>query len=298
LRRLIGLAVSEHDARGDAIFAAGWSNGGYLTTLLASSADPPLRGIAPIAGHDYDLPRLQTQGAAVLLQMSYDDEMVRYTGCCHGAGCCCNIDKDRGQGVCVGAEAVAARYREVNKCKGEARRVAAGAAECWVGAGCATATVFCAWHRISHTGMGSSRSLCSAVRFFASLLGEDREVCQSSLLDNVLLGSFPHQPLNSSAGSRSDTTLQQKSTNTSRGTLRPGATLRQKSTNTSSSTLRPGDAGIATLATSTNGSTVWIAGSVAAVLTLCLCKLWRKGGGASDPTPSKGEGQVVGAPLD
>jgi len=186
LRRLIDLVILEQSVRLDAIFVAGWSNGGFLTSLLPAALDRPLRAIAPFAGHSYDLRHLRTRGAAVLLQMSRDDIVVRYTGCCQGASCCCTIDS-WGPTRCVDAETAAARYRDLNGCQIGVQRYEAGNAQCWVGVGCIATSMFCSWSGLSHREMGSNSSLCSAAIFFAGLLGETRKAASLATICSPLL---------------------------------------------------------------------------------------------------------------
>ena len=77
------------------VYATGWSNGGFMASLVAKSDHHrqkqehgvKIKGVAPIAGHVYDLS--DSVPGPVAMHWCADDPMVRWGGCCttgHGGG--------------------------------------------------------------------------------------------------------------------------------------------------------------------------------------------------------------------
>jgi len=167
LRRLLVLAVTDLGGQRDAIFIAGFSNGAYMTTMLASASEVSIRGFAAIGGYSYNISQLRTQGAASILHLSHDDDAVLYNGCCAGAGCCCNIDLRRGAAPCFGGDAAAEALRRSSDCTFFPEVHIGNNVVCHAGRGCSASTVFCAWRGKRHLALGTKKFLCGAMDFLA-----------------------------------------------------------------------------------------------------------------------------------
>lgn len=128
-----------------AIFAAGFSNGGFFVSHLASmSHGVAWAGIAAAAGHEYT-PR-RTEALAVAMQHCVHDRHVSINGCCASNRCCCGIEAPN----CVTTEAIFRRWVEVNRCSNGTRLVRPRTsgmtdARCWLGIGCEAETSLCLW---------------------------------------------------------------------------------------------------------------------------------------------------------
>jgi len=136
-------AASLPVARG-ALFGSGFSNGGFVTSLLPSRSTHTWRGLAPVAGHEYEF----DAPAPVPVSMHHceADRAVQLGGCCEGGpACCCGIGA--GRSGCVGAAALHARWLSLNRCKGARRAVGVGGAVCHVGHGCAANVSLCVFPR-------------------------------------------------------------------------------------------------------------------------------------------------------
>ena len=86
----------------EAIFVTGFSNGGFLASLLALRQRPWIAAVAPQAGYAYDgyeraaLTQQSPRRIPILMQHSADDDYVNPGGCCEGGGhCCCGIERGR-----------------------------------------------------------------------------------------------------------------------------------------------------------------------------------------------------------
>ena len=141
-----------------AVFAAGFSNGGFLTSYLADESRTAWAGLAPIAGHEYEL-KLSQGPMPVSIHHCASDNMVNASGCCmlpdavRGSRetCCCGITASR----CVPTRHLFDRWLKVNQCRGSKHsslKLLPHAA-CHVGVGCAAETALC-MHGMSGTGVG------------------------------------------------------------------------------------------------------------------------------------------------
>lgn len=155
------------------LFASGFSNGGFVTSLLPTRSRLRWRGLAPAAGHDYDA--TADRPTPISTHHCEADTAVRLDGCCDDAPpCCCSIGVGRSQ--CVGGRAIHARWLRVNRCTGSRTESGQAGAKCEVGVGCAANTSLCIYPRstgCSHAQWVDAFPAAGAViRFFA------REVCQ------------------------------------------------------------------------------------------------------------------------
>ena len=155
-----------------AIYATGFSNGGFLTTLLATSsrASRWLHAIAPLSGY------VSTGYAAVRSPLPYfafhssSDTMVRATGCCTAgvAPCCCGIVSSID--ACVAIDDVFNTWARINRCSANGSAAPlhwsaeqplqpatspqgsrGGAASCRAATGCAAETALCVYSGVGHT---------------------------------------------------------------------------------------------------------------------------------------------------
>jgi len=119
----------------DAVFATGWSNGGYLSSLLGVTPHSAFKAVAPIAGYVYDGFDAASSPVPLFQHHGREDPMVRYEGCCTGDGaeCCCGIS-DAGGERCVSAPDSFRRWgHDVNHCADAApARSYTGACPCVV----------------------------------------------------------------------------------------------------------------------------------------------------------------------
>ena len=81
----------------DAIFTAGFSNGGFMSSHLAWSGTTRWAGISPASGHEYSVNA--DRPLPVYIHHCGADNMVKMAGCCaepeDGAPCCCDIGSQR-----------------------------------------------------------------------------------------------------------------------------------------------------------------------------------------------------------
>ena len=144
-----------------AIFAAGFSNGGFFVSHLASmSHGVAWAGIAAAAGHEYT-PR-RTEALAVAMQHCVHDRHVSINGCCASNRCCCGIEAPN----CVTTEAIFRRWVEVNRCSNGTRLVRPRTsgmtdARCWLGIGCEAETSSACGVASVHTRSGATISVAS-----------------------------------------------------------------------------------------------------------------------------------------
>jgi poly(3-hydroxybutyrate) depolymerase len=155
-----------------ALFASGFSNGGFLTSHLSYASRHTWAAIAPTAGHVYRVRR--TTPLPVAIHHCADDEKVSPRGCCMSESgdptCCCDISFDS----CVSTQTLFDKWTSVNRCVGGVRALpeshAPAGATCSVGVGCAAETMLC-WHRCQHHAVWA-RSFDGAphiLSFFARL---------------------------------------------------------------------------------------------------------------------------------
>lgn len=124
-----------------AVFASGFSNGGFLVSHLASKAQTHFRGIAPVSGHEYEIGR--TKPLPVSIHHCAADEAVLTSGCCQASGCCCGIGRERAE--CVSTTSLFEKWLRINGCSGTARTADVKGAICLSGVGCAASTSFCSY---------------------------------------------------------------------------------------------------------------------------------------------------------
>ena len=171
-----------------ALFATGFSNGGFLTSQLAEASRRVWAGIAPTAGHEYHVQR--TQPLPVAIHHCVNDHHVNMSGCCRRgdqpdspSSCCCGI----AAAACVSTQDIFERWLKINRCRGKVaslRRVAMDLtpyrsppnAVCQLGRECVAETWFCVHQTCTaHQDWVSSFPGADAVmsffarRWFASL---------------------------------------------------------------------------------------------------------------------------------
>ena len=101
----------------DAIFAAGFSNGGFMSSHLAWSGTTRWAGISPSAGHEYAVNA--ERPLPVYIHHCAADSMVRIDGCCAADGgptCCCGIGAQRK--TCVSTATLFEQWLVANRCTG------------------------------------------------------------------------------------------------------------------------------------------------------------------------------------
>lgn len=162
------------------LFASGFSNGGFVTSLLPSRSRLHWRGLAPAAGHEYEA--ASTRPVPISIFHCEDDSAVRFDGCCASNTCCCSIGSERA--ACVGTRSLYGRWLQTNRCRGVQTQPGPGGAVCEVGMGCAANTSLCVFPpstACSHSAWVNNFPAADAVvAFFA------RQVCESP--HGVILG--------------------------------------------------------------------------------------------------------------
>lgn len=156
-----------------ALFASGFSNGGFLTSYLAEASATQWTAIAPTAGHEYEL-RLQSRSPLpVFIHHCAADSSVNASGCCMLDGaptCCCGIVAR----ACVSTQSIFERWLQHNGCRGSKQASLAGVrgASCSIGVGCAAETTLC-FHADGCYHAGWAREFPAAeevLRFFGRQL--------------------------------------------------------------------------------------------------------------------------------
>ena len=125
----------------DRVFGAGFSNGGYMLTRAAHLFD----GISPWGGHQTHLNT--TRPTPMTMHHGLKDGVVKVTGCCSGAKCCCGIDKRSDE--CVHFFGVFERWLRLNRCASH-KVVESTHATCRVGVSCRANTTACLHKTMSH----------------------------------------------------------------------------------------------------------------------------------------------------
>merc|ERR1712070_1093590 len=111
IRQLAGsyLIANRLRVREQAVYAMGYSNGGFMASKLGRDLFS-LRGFAAMAGHVYNL-SMDTPQRTVSIHMMRNDEKVLYSGCCTSQlarprnACCCEIS-ERWSKPCVDATSI------------------------------------------------------------------------------------------------------------------------------------------------------------------------------------------------
>mmetsp|Transcript_37616 Transcript_37616/g.87966 ORF Transcript_37616/g.87966 Transcript_37616/m.87966 type:complete len:278 (-) Transcript_37616:90-923(-) len=159
----------EQDSRGKDVlpaFASGFSNGGFLVSILPSVSRTHWHGIAPTAGHEYSLS--MKRPVPIYMHHCEEDEKVHASGCCDDAPCCCGIAAEK----CVSTMSLFARWRRINRCNASIQTVGPGGSICHVGVGCRANTTLCLHNSCYHAQWARSFPAAQHVsEFFA------REAC-------------------------------------------------------------------------------------------------------------------------
>ena len=157
-----------------ATYATGFSNGGFMVSLLATSGASWLHGIAPLAGYVYRGYEHVRAPIPVFAFHSSDDTYVRPNGCSAWSSCtrlaeqcCCGIGADSKQ--CFSVESAFDEWARINLCFGNAsssslrKWVPNDGFQCQAARGCAATTALCmvgggvhhtAWARLSGSTVG------------------------------------------------------------------------------------------------------------------------------------------------
>jgi len=131
-----------------AIFVAGFSNGGFMTSKLALEESNYFLGASPMAGHIYDLER-SSGGMNILIHHNTMDEFVRPGGCCSSGTqeqrrCCCNISTN--SKTCITTDEIFLKWVEINNCSSGHENYWLGRVQCHVGKDCNLGdSVLCLW---------------------------------------------------------------------------------------------------------------------------------------------------------
>jgi len=133
------------------VYAAGFSNGGFMASILAEQWRF-LRGFVALAGHTYDRPESVTPKAAWLYFIR-DDTYVRFDGCCasqvsyseilrKNEMCCCHIS-EHWHHPCVSGEDLFSFWLKANECSGRKHSANQSGMTCQVGVDCKEITQLC-----------------------------------------------------------------------------------------------------------------------------------------------------------
>lgn len=157
LKHALGLLTV---ANPQALFAFGWSNGGFLATQLAHTSSI-FAGVSAAAGYRYAFIDLSgarpnatlSKPTPILLHHATDDRAVSYEGCCYGPHsnrCCCEIDQR--SRVCIRAPMAFDAWANANGCE-ESYVVIAhlhGKVLCRTAQRCRANTTLCTFSRAGH----------------------------------------------------------------------------------------------------------------------------------------------------
>ena len=125
----------------NALFASGFSNGGFFASHLADASRMPWGAIAPVAGHEYSMSR--SEPLPISMHHCATDKAVNASGCCAlGNGeptCCCGISFP----TCISSQSIFQRWLQINKCRGARAASGPAGSTCTVGTGCTAETIFC-----------------------------------------------------------------------------------------------------------------------------------------------------------
>jgi len=152
----------------DAIFTAGFSNGGFMSSHLAWSGTTRWAGISPASGHEYSVNA--DRPLPVYIHHCGADNMVKMAGCCaepeDGAPCCCDIGSQRK--TCVATASIFEQWLVTNMCSGSQPAPGPSGAQCTTGIGCAANATLCVHEQCFHQMWARSFPAADAVvEFFA-----------------------------------------------------------------------------------------------------------------------------------
>lgn len=100
-----------------AIYLTGFSNGGYLTSILARRSTL-FRKVAPVAGYEYNESETVHDAAVlssvpIMIHHGQRDQHVRAAGCCDKVRCCCGITSGD---TCVSVTDFFEKWGRINGC--------------------------------------------------------------------------------------------------------------------------------------------------------------------------------------
>jgi len=151
----------------DAIFAAGFSNGAFMSSHLAWTGATRWAGLSPASGHEYSVNA--DRPMPVYMHHCGADIMVKMAGCCVEDGaptCCCGIGSQRK--TCVSTASLFEQWLAVNKCSGSQPALGPAGAQCTTGTGCAANATLCVHEQCYHQMWARSFPAADAVvEFFA-----------------------------------------------------------------------------------------------------------------------------------
>lgn len=155
-----------------ALFAAGFSNGGFMVSHLPSTSALRWAAISPAAGHEYAV--LSKRPLPVYMHHCAEDRMVSPNGCCVTDGqptCCCGIGLHRN--ACVPTLSLHREWMSINRCSGEVSAPGPAGTDCYVGVGCEANTTLCMHHNCIHPQWASEFPAArSVLDFFARVACE------------------------------------------------------------------------------------------------------------------------------
>lgn len=125
----------------EAVYAWGWSNGGFMSSHLMKTLPGYFRGVVPVSGHIYDMTGISTP-KTVSIHFGKKDESVSYGGCCESNPCCCMIGQLHGQ-TCHSVEDIFSKWLEINSCSGVSNSWSGLGMDCKQGIGCTRPTQLC-----------------------------------------------------------------------------------------------------------------------------------------------------------
>jgi poly(3-hydroxybutyrate) depolymerase len=136
------LAQPEHHLSAKAVYAVGWSNGGYMVVYAAEL----FRAVAPISGYQYDHFAVD-HPVGLFLHHAADDPMVQATGCCTDPTmpkCCCGIS-EASPDTCLSASGFVEQFGvAMNGCSPDSwNEIIIRGVTCYTGSGCQRNTTYC-----------------------------------------------------------------------------------------------------------------------------------------------------------
>jgi poly(3-hydroxybutyrate) depolymerase len=164
------------------LLLGGYSNGGFLTALIAQSSSAGMfASFVMLSGHQYDTMAGPGTPIPFMIQHGTEDRLVHYNGCCDkqaDGGCCCGITNGK---QCIGVESVVHQWSIRNQCDQPAVASAGwspdspgvypGVADtafegCMQPTNCARLSIFCKRRRATHFLPNDPGVMESVIIFF------------------------------------------------------------------------------------------------------------------------------------
>lgn len=162
------------------VHLTGFSNGGYLASILGRRSPKMWASVAPVSGYEYDTVPADTP-VPIMVTHGLLDTSVNPLGCCSDHSCCCKISESSG-GSCVSVLDFFEKWATTNGCDPERATQAGGgqgrtasqlllaepdrseSVSCVQRQGCKADTILCIHNRGKHTVLKPDRQAIAAAK--------------------------------------------------------------------------------------------------------------------------------------